>query len=158
MNKQTSIQFSEQLIKGRVCEQIFSRMFQESGKFTVIPFGYENIVPEIMQYAKESKNYGLLENVRNAPDFAVILHPTSEVYLVEVKYRKNLNQKEMLEIAESIQDKWKQAMLFIATPDCFYFEKCKDIIWNEGVIKPLDSSWIENDIQKEYCELLNKFI
>ena len=110
--KQTEIDFSKQLIKGRICEQIFNRMFIKEGKFTVIPFGYENIVPEIMQYANSANNYSLLDNVRNAPDFALISHERNEVYLVEVKYRSRLQEDKVKEIAEKIQENGSKLLYF----------------------------------------------
>ncbi len=158
LNKQTEIDFSKQLIKGRICEQIFNRMFIKEGKFTVIPFGYENIVPEIMQYANSANNYSLLDNVRNAPDFALISHERNEVYLVEVKYRSRLQEDKVKEIAEKIQDKWKQAILFLATPEGFYFDLCSNILKNEGKIPMLKTDWVSEEIQKEYSELLREFV
>lgn len=158
LNKQTEIDFSKQLIKGRICEQIFNRMFIKEGKFTVIPFGYENIVPEIMQYANSANNYSLLDNVRNAPDFALISHERNEVYLVEVKYRGRLQEDKVKEIAEKIQDKWKQAILFLATPEGFYFDLCSNIIKNEGKIPLLKTDWVGEEIQQEYLGLLTEFV
>jgi Holliday junction resolvase-like predicted endonuclease len=158
LNKQTEIDFSKQLIKGRICEQVFNRMFIKEEKYTVIPFGYENIVPEIMQYANSANNYGLLDNVRNAPDFALISHEKNEVFLVEVKYRSYIQEDKLKDIAEKIQDKWKQAILFLATPQGFYFDLCSDIIVNDGKIRPLGKNWVSEEIQEEYLKLLKEFI
>jgi hypothetical protein len=158
LNKQTEIDFSKQLIKGKICEQIFNQMFTRDEKFTVIPFGYENIVPEIMQYANSASNYGLLENVRNAPDFALISHERNEVFLVEVKYRNHIQEDKLKEIAEKIQNKWKQTILFLATPQGFYFDLCSEIIGNCGKIKVLPENWVSKEIQREYLELLTDFI
>ena len=44
LNKQTEIDFSKQIIKGRICEQVFNLMVVKEEKFTVIPFRYENII------------------------------------------------------------------------------------------------------------------
>ena len=157
-NKQSEIDFSKQLVKGKICELIFDRMFLKTGKFSVIPFGYENIVPEIMQYAKLSHNDGILDNVRNAPDFALISHEHNQVFLVEVKYRRIPQQEEIKQIAEKIHDKWKQAILFLATPDGFYFDFCNFIIENKGAMLSLKNDWVSAEIQKEYLGLLNDFI
>jgi hypothetical protein len=158
LTKQTEIDFSKQLVKGKICELIFDRMFLKTGKFTVIPFGYENIVPEIMQYANLTNNNGVLDNVRNAPDFALVYHDKNEVLLVEVKYRSYIQEDKVKEIAEKIQDKWKQVILFLATPEGFFFDKCSDIIENKGKINKLDSSWVTEEIQSEYFKLLTEFI
>lgn len=77
--------FSRQLIKGKIAEVIFEQMFRETGRFTVIPFGYETVMPELMQYARGEAYRDLVDNIRNAPDFAMISHNPDEVYLVEVK-------------------------------------------------------------------------
>ncbi len=44
------IEFSKDLIKGKVAEVIFEQMFREEEKFTVIPFGYEHTMPTLAQY------------------------------------------------------------------------------------------------------------
>jgi hypothetical protein len=158
INKQTPIQFSEQLIKGKITELIFSQMFRNSNKFTVIPFGYENTFPEIAQYAYMANDKQVFETIRNAPDFALVSHDKRDVYLIEIKYRHNLSEKYELEMAEKIQSRWKSAQLFIATPTGFYFNSCSDIISSGGVIQPLDTNWINEKEQKDFIRLLNEFI
>ncbi len=158
INKQTPVEFSEQLIKGKVAELVFSQMFRNSNKFTVIPFGYENTFPEIAQYAYLANDKQVFETIRNAPDFALVSHDKREVYLVEVKYRHILNKEHVLEMAEKIQSRWKSVQLFIATPNGFYFGNCGNIITSKGVIPSLDISWINKKDQKEYTRLLNEFI
>ncbi len=156
--KQSEIDFSKQLLKGKICELIFDRMFLKTGKFIVIPFGYENIIPEIRQYMKLSNNDEMLDSVRNAPDFALVSQEQNRVFLVEVKYRGIFQKEEIKKIAEKIQDKWKQAILFLATPEHFYFDFCSDIIKNDGDISLLKTDLVNEEIQKEYIELLNQFI
>lgn len=156
--KQTPIEFSEQLIKGKIGELIFSQMFRNSNQFTVIPFGYENTFPEIAQYAYMADDKQVFETIRNAPDFALVSHDKKDVYLVEVKYRHSMNEKHIQEIAEKIQSRWKSVLLFVATPTGFYFGNCADIISAKGVISPLDTSWVSEKEQSEYVRLLNEFI
>lgn len=157
-NKQTPIEFSEQLIKGKIAEMIFSQMFRNSKKFTVIPFGYENTFPEIAQYAYMADNTQVLDTIRSAPDFALVSHDKRDVYLVEVKYRSHVDEKHVKETAEKIQDRWKSVQLFIATPKGFYFGDCADISTAGGVIASLDTNWVTEDVQREYVRLLNEFI
>lgn len=157
-NKQSSIDFSLQLIKGKIAELVFSQMFRNSNKFTVIPFGYENNFPEIAQYAYMADDKQVFETIRSTPDFALVSHDKKDVYLVEVKYRNSLNEKYVKEEAEKIQNRWKSVQLFIATPDGFYFDNCNDIIASTGAINPLNTNWIEKKTQKEYIGLLNAFI
>lgn len=157
-NIQTPIQFSEQLIKGKITELIFSQMFRNSNKFTVIPFGYENTFPEIAQYQNELDNKEVLATIRSAPDFALVSHDKRDVYLVEVKYRSFVDEKHIKDIAEKIQNRWKSVHLFIATPKGFYFGDCEHILNNNGVMSNLDIEWVSFQDQEEYLNLLNEFI
>jgi Holliday junction resolvase-like predicted endonuclease len=157
-NKQSPIDFSEQLIKGKIAEMIFSQMFRDSKQFTVIPFGYETTFPEIAQYAYLAEDKQVFETIRNTPDFAIVSHDKREVYLIEVKYRHNLTAQHVLEMAEKIHERWKSVQLFVATPKGFYFGNCSDIILDKGKILPLDTSWISEDSQIEYIKLLMSFI
>ncbi|MEI7689319.1 MAG: hypothetical protein WCI91_04025 [Candidatus Nomurabacteria bacterium] len=157
-NKQTPIEFSEQLIKGKIAEMVFSQMFRGSNNFTVIPFGYENTFPEIVQYANLANNKKVFETIRNAPDFALVSHDKRDVYLVEVKYRHNLTNEHIQEIAEKIHNRWKSVQLFIATPGGFFFGDCSEIILDKGKISPLDTKWVSEESQKEYIKLLMSFI
>lgn len=157
-NKQTPIEFSEQLIKGKIAELIFSQMFRNSNKFTVIPFGYENTFPEIAQYAYMADNTQVLDTIRSAPDFALVSHDKRDVYLIEVKYRSFIDKKHVKEMAEKIQNRWKSVQLFIATPTGFYFGNCSEIVSSEGIISNLNTAWVSENDQKEYVRLLNEFI
>lgn len=156
MQKQT--EFSEQLIKGKIAELVFSQMFRNGHKFTVIPFGYENTFPEIPQYANLANDKQAVEIIRSAPDFALVSHDKKEVYLVEVKYRSILSEKYVLEMAEKIQSRWKSVHLFITTPEGFYFGNCAEIISNNGIIPKLQNEWVEETIQTDYTRILNEFI
>ncbi|MFA6554278.1 MAG: hypothetical protein WCS89_02105 [Candidatus Paceibacterota bacterium] len=155
---QTEKDFSEQLIKGKITELVFERMFRTVGHFTVIPFGYENTLPEIVQYQHLAKYPQVFDTIKTAPDFAIVSHDRSEVFLVEVKYRTGHTDKAILELAGEIQKKWKLVRLFLATPSGFYFDSCSNIIKNEGKISTLGPQWVNDEVQKEYLELLNQFI
>lgn len=157
-NKQTPIEFSEQLIKGKIAELIFSQMLRNSRKFTVIPFGYENTFPEIAQYSNMAIDQQVFETIRNAPDFALVSHDKKDVYLVEVKYRHSISDTYVKTDAEKIQNRWKSVQLFIATPLGFYFGNCSDIISTGGKISPLNTDWVKEEEQKEYIKMLNEFI
>ena len=133
-------------------------MFRKAGKFTVIPFGYENTLPEIAQYAHLAEYKQVLDNIRTAPDFALVSDDKREVFLVEVKYKTSHTDSEIKDIAIKIQEKWKLVRLFLATPEGFYFDSCSNIIKNGGRISPLGTAWVIDEIQKEYFELLKNFI
>lgn len=153
---QTSADFSKQLIKGKIAELIFDQMFRRAGGFTIIPFGYETIIPEIKQYVDASNQRELLANVRNAPDFALIYHDARQVVLVEVKYRNAIDMVEIKKTAQEISAKWKQIGLFVVTPDGFYLDHCDEV---EGLseLTPLSSELVPMSLQDEYKELAREF-
>ena len=95
-----SLNFSKQLIKGKIAETIFEEMFRVSEEFTIIPVGYEHTTPILAQFQHHAQIKEVLENLKSAPDFALISQDKSQVYLVEVKYRSSLNEASILEIAE----------------------------------------------------------
>lgn len=150
--------FSKQLIKGKIAELVFDQMFRETRSYTVIPFGYESIVPELMQYAKGGESRELLNNIRNAPDFALVAHEPREVSLVEVKYRTNINLDEIRTTASQICERWKLAHIFIATPTGFYYDSCHELAQPEERPTPLSHSMVPETIQNKYLELLREFI
>ena len=157
MAQQTPIDFSKQLIKGKVAEMIFEQMFRRVSGYTVIPFGYESIIPELVQYAEKEDRFGLIENIRNAPDFALVSHDPKQVPLVEVKYRSGLNMEQIKETAKRICEQWKLAWIFYATPHGFFFDSCSEV-QNLDSLTPLDEKIIPIELQKEYIRLLKDFI
>lgn len=86
-----SEKFARNLFKGKIAETIFAQMLRETRQFTVLEFGYEKIVPELVQQGYSERN-GLVETLRTAPDFAVINKEKREVRLIEVKYRRHIQQ------------------------------------------------------------------
>ncbi|HVU06619.1 MAG TPA: hypothetical protein VHE10_02430 [Candidatus Paceibacterota bacterium] len=149
--------FSKQLIKGKIAELVFDQMFREAGEYTVIPFGYESVVPELMQYTK-GLDRSILDNIRNAPDFALVSHEPKEVSLVEVKYRSRVDMDDIQKNAQAICDRWKLAWIFIATPAGFYFDKCTDLIKTEAVPTKLSEDLVSKELQEKYVVLLTEFI
>lgn len=152
------IDFSKNFIKGKIAELIFDQMFREGKKFTVIPFGYESTLPEIARYAHLAEYQPVIENIRTAPDFALVSNDKKEVFLVEVKYRKNLNKEEIKSQSEKICDRWKSVWLFVATPEGFYFNSCNDVINKNGEMDLLGKKWINSEIQDKYLSLVNEFV
>ncbi len=150
--------FSKQLIKGKIAELVFDQMFRDSGKYTVIPFGYESVVPELMQYTNGGEYKNLLDNIRNAPDFALVSHDPKEVFLVEVKYRSRIDGEEIRKTAAMICEQWKLAWIFIATPDGFYFDTCTDLLKDSSTATLLSEKLVSKDLQEKYQKLLTEFI
>lgn len=154
----TNTTFSQNLIKGKVAEMIFEQMLRDAGGFTVLGFGYEKILPELARRQDSVEAERTMEIIRRAPDFAVIKHDNNKVYLIEVKYMHSLQARWVKDAAEKMLASWDPSYLFIATPEGFYFDAAKTVVENEGVIDPLNTESIGQDLQDGYLKLLRTFI
>jgi hypothetical protein len=152
------INFSRNLIKGKITELIFQEMFGCSDKLTILPIGYEHTTPILAQYQHHVQIKRVLENIRNAPDFALITEDKSQVYLVEVKYRNGFTKEDILKIATDLSTRWNPSHLFVASPDKFYFSPCNTIVHSGGEIEELKESWIGKEVQIAYLSLLREFM
>ncbi len=85
--------FSKNLIKGKIAEIIFEQMFREAGEYTIIPFGYENIMPELVNCGKSSNAKKAIKNISSSPDFALISRNKESVFLVEVNTAADLTKR-----------------------------------------------------------------
>lgn len=153
-NKQKS--FARNLVKGKIAETVFAQMLRSTGEFTVLDFGYEKIIPELVQQG-DRKNDQMVETLRTAPDYAVINRKTKEVHLIEVKYRHSYYDSDILEIAERMSENWNPSYLFLATKDGFYFDEVQTIIDGGGEISKLDHPQIPKETQDEFHKILNDF-
>jgi len=149
--------FAKNLIKGKIGEAIFDQMFREQGKFIVIPFGYDRVIPEVSHCAKSAKYQQVINNIRTAPDFALVSHDREEVFLVEVKYRTKIEMENIIKIAEKIQERWSLVWIFVCSPQGFYFDRTTEIIKNKK-LTPIGEKWIAKDLQEKYLKLLKEFI
>lgn len=152
------ITFSRNLIKGKIGEMIFEQMLNEIDVFTVLSFGYENVLPELAQRQHDMQARDAMEVIRRAPDFVVINNETHDVYLVEVKYRTRMSTEDNLKEAERMFRSWKPAFLFLATPHGFYFDSAKNIVHSKGEMKPLGDEYFSKELQEKYVTLLKEFI
>lgn len=153
------IDFSRNLVKGRIAETLFEQMLRDAGGFTILAFGYESVLPELAHRQHDMQAEETMEIIRRAPDFAVINNKSHEVQLIEVKYMMHPRSDWILRDAERMCESWKPAYLFLATPTGFFFDKALDIVKNEGVIASLgDRLNIASAIQEKYIKLLNDFI
>lgn len=148
--------FARNLVKGKIAETIFAQMFRETKLFTVIEFGYEKIVPELVQHGYDP-NEGVIETIRSAPDFAVINQRDRKVHLVEVKYLHYLNSEHVLSYAQRMAKYWNPSYLFVATQDGFYLGEISEIIRKNGFINKLDNDDIPSEIQQKYLKILIDF-
>lgn len=151
-----NILFARNLVKGKIAETIFAQMLRETKEFTVLEFGYEKIIPELIQQGYDENNI-TIETLRTAPDFAVINQITKEVKLIEVKYLRKLNSEYVLKYATKMSQSWNPSYLFIATLDGFYFDEINKIIRNKGKIESLRHPQIKKNLQTKYLQILVDF-
>lgn len=154
--KINDIRFARNLIKGKIAETVFAQMLRSTGQFTVLEFGYEKIIPELVGRGKEENN-DMVETLRTAPDFAVINITTKEVHLIEVKYRARFLDQNVLEIAERMSRNWNPSYLFLASEDGFYFGEVKELVERRGKIQLLDHPQIPKETQVSFLKILNDF-
>ncbi len=150
--------FSKNLVKGKITETLFEQMLRDAGGFTVLSFGYENILPELAIRQDSINAKEAMEIIRRAPDFVVIDNNTHEVHLVEVKYMRQLDKRYIIPTAKRMLLSWKPSWLFLATPKGFFFSKVCDIVENKGEIPELTHSRVSKQLQTQYTKLLNEFI
>lgn len=149
-------------VKGKIAELIFERMVKKDKEhdYVVIPFGYEYSMPELAKYRKyiESKQTKLA--LSRSPDFVLISNNSEKpkVWFVEVKYRKLLNEVEILKQAKKICRFWPDTYLFLFTQDKIYFDKCKTIKENLGKMSELGEGIFSREYQELTLEVLREFI
>lgn len=152
------INFSKNLVKGRIAETIFEQMLRDAECFTILAFGYESVLPELAHRQHDIHAEETMEIIRRAPDFAVINNETHDVHLIEVKYLMKLKAEWVLKDAKLMYESWKPSYLFLATPEGFFFDKAGDIVKNNGEISPFVHPKIPKEPQEKYLKLLNSFI
>jgi len=148
--------FQKRLITGKIAEIIFQQMFIEDGKYTVIPFGYERVLPELVKY----KENGILKNIRNSPDFVLAYKDENinNIFLVEIKYQSRMDSGENLSLAIEQNKRWSPSWVFVATPGGFFFDDCRSIIKNKGEIRRLFETKINKETQEKYLKILKEFL
>lgn len=152
-----NIEFSKNLIKGKIAEMIFERMFAESGEFTILRSGYEYTYPELAQYHQLKFVEEYLTKIRHNPDFILISSDRERAFIVEVKYRAHPDPREIIKMAQLIKNLQNPSFLFIASPDGFFFDSCNKILNNKGEVNRLDTTWVSKEIQDKYLKLINEF-
>jgi len=152
-----NINFTKNLVKGKIAETIFAQILRDTKQFTVLEFGYEKVIPELVNYKESNKRNSTLETLRTAPDFAVINQKTKEVHLIEVKYLKKINAKYVYDYAKRMSESWNPSYLFVATLDGFYFDEINKIIKMQGKIEALKHPQIPKTLQDKYLKILQDF-
>lgn len=150
--------FARRLVKGKIAETIFEQMFRETKNFTILGFGYEKVLPELIQQGyKESDK--TLEIIKTAPDFVVIDKIKKDVKLVEVKYLRHLKSIYVLNDVERMRDSWNPSYLFVATREGFYFGCAEEVFNNKGDMLsfPLSEDIIPKQTQERFRKILIDF-
>lgn len=157
MTTNKEMDFSRSIIKGRIAEIIFEQMIRAEGRYTVIPFGYENTLPLLAQHREKFSEVDyIIKNISEAPDFVLLSPEKSQVFLVEIKYQSVLDIEKLLEYAFRLQSRWLHVFLFVVTPTCFYCDYA-GIVYKKKSISPLPDSWVSLSRQKQYLKLLSEF-
>lgn len=154
----TEIEFSKDLIKGKITEIVFEQMFRETDEFTILRLGYEYTSTELAQYINHFEVSQVLGHLKNIPDFALISNDKKRVFIVEVKYRSKWNDSEFKKIAERTLTYADPSWLFIATPEGFYFDTCHNVVNHEGDLNRLSPKWIPKEAQEKHLKLLKEFV
>ncbi len=131
-------------------------MIRDEERYTVIPFGYEHTMPTLAQYRELAEVPKIIDNISDAPDFALISEDKTKIYLVEVKYQHELNIGELKKYADKLLKRWDYPWIFVATPEGFRCGLCKSVS-EEGRINELSENWVTKGRQAEYLKLLNEF-
>lgn len=97
-----------------------------------------------------------MKAIRRAPDFAIINNETKQVHLIEVKYKKELNEKYVFEDALKMSESWNPSFIFLATKEGFFFDAVSKIVQNRGSISKLNHPKIPQELQDKYLKLLNE--
>ena len=45
----SNITFARNLVKGKIAETVFAQMLRETKTYTVLEFGYEKVIPELLK-------------------------------------------------------------------------------------------------------------
>ncbi len=156
--KNTHLEWTDNLIKGRIAEVIFEQMMLSSDRFTVIPFGYEKKTPEIASRSRHLTQSDAVEVLKRSPDFVLIDNETHNVLLIEVKFQTIKSNHWTLEAAEAVLQTWKPAYIFLATANGFYFDSVKNIVANRGEIPVFGHNLISLEMQTEYLQIIKRHL
>lgn len=149
--------FTEKLIKGKIAEAVFEQMFKEQGEFEVIKNGFEYKTPELARNLLSLEHKEYFNRLRHIPDFMLLSFDKKQAYLVEVKFRSNVDEK-LVDEAKDLHNAYGPCYLFVATHNKFYFQSCKKIIDTNSLSEELSGTVVSQSLQEKYLEILNRFI
>lgn len=154
-----SAYFVESMIKGRIAETLIEELFLQLN-YSVFRYGMENTIPGVMKLLKGVRS-DVATNIRRMPDFVVQNTNTSEVFFIEVKFRKS----ETFTFKEIGEDYPYENCFFIIVSKkhikCITYEELK-----EGKeVSPTSRNYLGNrkefeldrDVIIKFCEFAVKF-
>ena len=115
--------FQNNIIKGRIAEDIVSEMLREAG-YLVYRFGYEGILQSLIQKGLPvmRKDSITAEKIRTMPDF-IVMDKNCDVFFVEVKYRNSEKKGDSFnDWLRKATKYWPEAKLILAHPYQPYFQ------------------------------------
>jgi hypothetical protein len=133
-------------------------MIHNTKGYTVLEFEYEKVVHQLAKAPKSEDAREMIKIVRKAPDYAIVNEDTHNVTLVEIKYMAKRTNGKVNAVAKEIEQSWRHAALFLATPEGFYYDQVDSIIKNKGAIKPFSHPRISQKLTAQYLAMLNEFI
>lgn len=158
MEHRSDMKFQHELVKGRIAETIFEEMFRETHRYTIFRFGYEMTHSMLAQYQHLAKRKDVIDQVRKNPDFVLINENKTEVYFIEVKYRRHVDAADIVKIAQELEVRWGISHVFVVSHDGFYYGNVHDLLRLNGSIARLSTSIVPEDIQQKYLQLLHGFL
>lgn len=151
--------FVESMIKGRIAETLIEELFLQLN-YSVFRYGMENTVPGVMKLLKGVRT-DVANNIRKMPDFVIQNTKTSEVFFIEVKFRKN----EIFTLKDAGEDYPYENCFFIVVSK----KHIKCITYNElkegKEVSPKSRNYLGNrkefeldrDVILKFCDFAVKF-
>jgi len=122
MEPVTASEFDQNKVVGAAALEMV-RSLLESCKYTVLPFGYENVLAGVRPELGDRERFGrgdLVERIRSMPDLLVM--GDEELHLAEVKFRAGSVRRGYQRIPISnwelarYQKYWPEAVLIVVSP------------------------------------------
>ena len=122
MEPSSTGEFDQNKVVGGAAKEMV-RSLLESCRYTVLPFGYENVLAGVRPQLSDRNRFGrgdLVERIRSMPDLLVL--GKEEVHLAEVKFRAGSVRRGYQRIPLSnrelarYQRYWSEAVLIVVSP------------------------------------------
>jgi hypothetical protein len=123
--------FTRDLLVGSFFKNLAVTVLHNAG-YEVYPFGYESFLAGLKRplYDVEPLRTETAERIRSAPDIVVLDRETSDLYLVEVKFRGRLWDDQHADIYVNLYRKyWNESVLILICPrgKIFYAQFVKNL-------------------------------